>query len=111
MNNKPLLSELVNVIASPSLSTAGMEALAHIKAFIREACSCDAIDNRALELAGLSAEDIEHGIAEFSHDLARELMQQHSPLSDDLISGISIGVAAMVRDRIAEIQATGSGWA
>ena len=82
-------------------------ALEMLKDFIRENAPLDALDERALALAGLPEGEINEGIACVCRELA-ELFAEEGWLPN-LQVGLTIATGELVRDRIAALQARGIG--
>jgi hypothetical protein len=90
-------------------SPAGLKAIEEIKAFIRESVDSVALEEAALELAGLPDDAIFAGLAEYSEELAKGFVA--AGLSEKFRAGFTIASADMIRERVIALQSHGSGHA
>lgn len=87
-------------------SPEGRAAILLIKNFIRENVSIDALEERALMLAGLPQAEVNAGVGDFCSELTAAF---EGELSEHLRVAFTVASAEIVCERIAGIQATGSG--
>ena len=88
-------------------STDRQAALAELKAFVRAKAAPDTIDMAALSLSGLSDDALEAGITELAQTMAGNLARLGRASHIQLGLGYAFG--AVVRDRVAALEATGRG--
>jgi hypothetical protein len=94
----------------PFTSPKTQAALAQVKGVLLGSdFAATAIDERALALIGEPAETIEEGIAALRREMAEGLAQCEPVLSTTRINAYSIAMGELVRDRLKEIERSGSG--